>query len=100
MIQSQTNVSSTRNLKSTAALGNLEGFPGGSAVEDPPANVGDVGLIPGSGRFLREGNGRPLQYSHLENPYGQRSLVGYSPWGPKVSNTTECSHTHTHTVLS
>ena len=31
-------------------------------------NVGDLGLIPGSGRFPREGNGNPLQYSCPENP--------------------------------
>ena len=30
-----------------------------------------------------EGNGNPLKYSCLENPHGQRSLVGYSPWGCK-----------------
>ena len=28
-----------------------------------------------------EGHGNPLQYSSLENPHGQRSLVGCSPWG-------------------
>ena len=33
-----------------------------------PANAGDSGLIPGSGRALREGNGTPLQYSCLRNP--------------------------------
>ena len=32
-----------------------------------PANAGDVGLIPGPGRSLGEGNGNPLQYSCLEN---------------------------------
>ena len=32
------------------------------------ANEGDVGLIPGSGRSPGEGNGKPLQYSFLENP--------------------------------
>ena len=32
------------------------------------SKVGDLGLIPGSGRFPREGNGNPLQYSCLENP--------------------------------
>ena len=37
-------------------------FPGGSE------NAGDLGLIPGSGRSPREGNGTPLQYSCLENP--------------------------------
>ena len=31
-------------------------------------NVGDLGLIPGSGRSPGEGNGNPLQYSCLENP--------------------------------
>ena len=30
---------------------------------------------------LGEGHGNPLQYSCLENPRGQRSLAGYSPWG-------------------
>ena len=40
--------------------------------------VGDKGLIPGSGRSPGEGNGYPLQYSCLENPYGHRGLVGYS----------------------
>ena len=44
------------------------GFPGGSVVENPPANAGDVGSFPGSGRSPREGNGNPLQYSCLENP--------------------------------
>ena len=44
--------------------------PGGSVVKNPPANAGDIrdaGLIPGSGRSLRGGNGNPLQYSCLEN---------------------------------
>ena len=44
------------------------GFPGGSVVEDPPANAGDVGSILGSRRSPGEGNGNPLQYSCLENP--------------------------------
>ena len=44
------------------------GFPGGSEVEASACNVGDLGSIPGSGRFPREGNGNPLQYSCLENP--------------------------------
>ena len=40
-------------------------------VKSPPANAGDtgdVGSIPGSGRFPGEGNGNPLQYCSLENP--------------------------------
>ena len=43
----------------------------------------------GLGRSPVEGNGSPLQYSCLEKSHGQRSLVGYSPWGPKESDTTE-----------
>ena len=36
-------------------------------VYNPPADAGDVGLIPGSGRSPREGHGNPLQYSSMEN---------------------------------
>ena len=44
------------------------GFPGGSVMKNPLASAGDVGLIPGSGRFPGEGNGNPLQYPCLGNP--------------------------------
>ena len=44
------------------------GFPDGSAVWNPPADAGDPGSIPGSGRSLVGGNGNPLQYSWLKNP--------------------------------
>ena len=44
------------------------GFPGGSAVKNPPANAGDVGSVPEWGRCPGEGNGNPLQYSCRENP--------------------------------
>ena len=43
------------------------GFPGGVVVKNPPANAGDMDLIPGSGRSPGVGNGNPLQYSCLEN---------------------------------
>ena len=43
------------------------GFPGGSVVKNPPVNVRDAGLIPGSRVFPGEGNGSPLQYSCQEN---------------------------------
>ena len=59
------------------------GFLGGSRVQNPPANAGDMGSIPGLGRFLGEGNGNQLQYSCLENPMDQRSLAGYSLQGDK-----------------
>ena len=44
------------------------GFPGGSVVKNPPANVGDVGSIPGLRKSPGEGNFNPLQYSYLGNP--------------------------------
>ena len=43
------------------------GFPGGSAGKESACNAGDLGSIPGLGRFLGEGKGYPLQYSGLEN---------------------------------
>ena len=49
-------------------LHTLLGFPGGSVVKNPPANAGDIGPIPGSGRSPGERNGNLLQYSCLGNP--------------------------------
>ena len=46
----------------------IKGFPGGSAGKESACNEGDLGSIPGLGRFPGEGNGNPLQYSGLENP--------------------------------
>ena len=43
------------------------GLPGGSAGKESTCNAGDLGLIPGLGRFSGEGKGYPLQYSGLEN---------------------------------
>ena len=40
----------------------------GSEVKASACNVGDLGLILGSGRSPGEGNGNPLQYYYLENP--------------------------------
>ena len=37
-------------------------------VKRPASSAGDLGSIPGSGRYPRKGNGNPLQYSCLENP--------------------------------
>ena len=54
------------------------GFTGGSDVKESTCNAGESGSIPGWGRSPGERNGHPLQYSYLENPHGQSSLVGYS----------------------
>ena len=43
------------------------GFPGGSASKESACNAGNLGLIPGLGRFPQEGNGYPFQYSGMEN---------------------------------
>ena len=45
----------------------FQGFPSGSEAKNPPATAGDMGLIPGLGGSPGEGNGKPLQYSCLEN---------------------------------
>ena len=50
-----------------------------------------LGLIPGSERSPGGRHGNPLQHSCPENPHGQRSLAGYSPWGHKESDTTQRS---------
>ena len=55
-------------------------------VKNPPS---DAGSIPGLGKSPGESNGNPLEYSCLENPHGQRSLGGYSPWGCKELDTAE-----------
>ena len=50
------------------------GFPGGSVVNNSPANARDtrdMGSILGSRRSPGGGNGNPLQYSYLENPMGR-----------------------------
>ena len=72
---------------------NIVGFPGGSVVKNLPVNAGDLGSIPGSGRSLGEGNGKPLQYSCLEIPWMEES-AGYSPWGHKELDMTERLHFH------
>ena len=63
-------------------------------VKNLPANVGDIrdaGSVPWSAGFPGGGHINPLQYSCLENPHGQKSLVGYSPWGHEESDKTEAT---------
>ena len=59
------------------------GFPGASEEKNLPANIGDVGSIPGSGRSPREGNGNPLQYSCLETSTDREA------WWATVHGVTE-----------
>ena len=62
-------------------------FPGGSGVKNPPANAGNRGLIPGSGRSPEEGNGNPLQYSCLE------IFIERGTWRATVHGVTKDSDT-------
>ena len=75
------------------------GFPGGSSSKESACSAGDAGdmdSIPGLGRSPGGGHGNPLQYSCLENPHGQRSLVGYSPWIHKELRMIERLSTAQH----
>ena len=55
-----------------------ESFPGGSAVKNPPANIGDPGSIPGS---PGEGNGNPpWKIPQTEEPGGLQSMGSQRSW--------------------
>ena len=68
---------------------NLWEFPGGCAsliaqsVKNLPANAKDLGSSPGLGRSPGEGNGNPLQYSHLGNPMEEPSGL-QATWSQRV----------------
>ena len=62
------------------------GFSHSSVSKESSCSAGDPGSISGLGGFPGEGNGNPLKYLCLENPYGQRSLAGYTP-GSRKSQT-------------
>ena len=64
-------------------------------IKNPPADAGDTGSIPQSGRSPGVGNGNPLQYSCLENPTDRGASAGCSPWGCTESDTTSQLSTHT-----
>ena len=57
-------------------------------VKNQPA-MQETWMNPWVGRCPEVGHGNPLQYSCLENPHGQRSLLGPNPWGHKESDTAE-----------
>ena len=67
----------------------VKGFPGSSVGRESAYNAGDSGSITRLERSPGEGHGKPLQYSCLEKPHGQRCLVGYSKWGHKELDLTE-----------
>ena len=71
----------------SSSLQIFEGFPGGSVVKNPPANAGDTCLILELGRFPPwRRKWQPTPVFLPGESHGQRSLVGYSPWGRKESD--------------
>ena len=58
-------------------------------IKNPPPNAGDLGSIPGSGRFPWRRKRQPTPVFLPGEPHGQRSLAGYSSWGRKKSDTIE-----------
>ena len=72
---------------------------GGSDSKESSCNAGGLGSIPGLGRSPGRGHGNALQYSCLENPHGQRRLVGYSPWRHKEVDTTGRLSTAQHSYM-
>ena len=66
---------STMHTSTFTQVRTICGFPRQSDCKETACNVGDLGLIPGSGRFPGEGNGNPFSPEEFN---GQRSLKGYS----------------------
>ena len=57
-------------------------------LKNLPVNAGDVGLIPGLGRFPYRREWQLTPASLPRKSHGQKSLVGYSPWGHKELDMT------------
>ena len=72
-------------------------FPGGSDGKASAYNAGNLGSIPGSGRFPGEGNGNPLQYFLPGKSHGRRSLVQATVYGVAESRARLSDFTHSLT---
>ena len=75
----------------------MGGLPGGRVEKNLPANARDIGnmdLIPGSGRSPGGRNGNPLQYSCLESPM-DRGAWQVTVHGITESDTSEHAYTYT-----
>ena len=70
----------------------LWGFPGRSVVQNPPANAGDVGLIPGSGRSPGRGNGSLLLYSCLGDPVDRGAWQAIVPGVRRIRHDVVVEH--------
>jgi len=67
----------------------LHGFPGGSEGKASACNVGDPGFNPWVGKIPWRRKWQSIPVLLPGKSQGWRSLVGYSPWGHKESDTTE-----------
>ena len=66
-----------------------KGIPGGSDGKESACNTGDLGSVLGSGRFSWRREQVPAPIFSLGQFCGQRSLMGYNPWGRRESDMTE-----------
>ena len=73
-----------------------EGFPAGSDGKKSACNTGDLGFSPWVGKILWRRKWQPTPVFLPGKSRGQSSLVGYSLWGRKKSDTTERLHLHFH----
>ena len=82
----------------------IQGFPGGSEGKESylPANAGDLGSIPGSGRSPERGNGNPLQYSpledHMDRGTWQAAIHGLTKGQKDPATEHACTHIHNLTI--
>ena len=74
------------------------GFPGGSMVKNLPANAGDAGSIPGSGRSPGGGNANPFQYSCLENSMDREAGGLQSMGSERIGHNRVSMHTRKITM--
>ena len=77
------------------------GFPVVLVIKKQPTNAGDpgdMGLIPESGRSPGGGNGNPLQYSCLENPWTEEPS-GLQSMGSQRVRHNQATEQNTHTTM-
>ena len=69
------------------------GLPGDSDGKESACNAGDPGSIPGLGNICWRMKWQPIPVFWPGEFHGQSSLAGYSPWGHKESDATDCMYT-------
>ena len=74
-----------------------QGFPGDSGSKESASNAGDPGSISASGRSPGEGNGYPLQYSHLGNSMDREAR--WTTIHGVAKSRAGLSDSHIHTLM-